>query len=502
MKTYLYPLLAGLLSLAACTNDTLQEIAPVAPGENTPAANTGKGTFFVDYSVDGGASTRAGNPLKVQTLDYYVYQQVAETENYKQVKHRHIRIDSNQSFPLTRKNMTWKQRQALQDTLQCSTQYRIVFLANVDTENYVKNDSLYSDARILLPDEPFTDDYYYCLWTGVLSCTDPQGVVKRDDVLLQRIVTRTDIRRTAFEDEKAHLKEVIANTYYTETCQAEIKNNIDSWLKIFGDNLQTCASLRFAANLYDYRNNGVPQFIETLKSNSQLLYDYFKTIIIDELTDTVANSKLYKDRITKWNNTNNIQVYFESNSRMNALGFDHQTAEAFGDDNYARCFLNKNEDGTLKEEFSIFGFAGQKNTDNTLSSVKFYVGNDAQFTIEGATFCINQGINQANAITCIPIVQINSISDEKNEAVTYTPNISTIMSSVFQTIENQYPGIIEAINDRFWDDRLYADEYENYSFDRFRIDIVLPNLTSDNADNRIELIPAWTYEDKTTNNNP
>ena len=515
MKTYLYPLLAGLLSLAACTNDTLQEIAPVAPGENTSAANTGKGTFFVDYSVDGGASTRAGNLLKIQTLDYYVYY----AEGGELVKHRRIRIDSKQSFPLTRENMTWEQRQALQDTLQYDVKYRTLFIANVNSTlfNYdtygdtnphpavVTGDTLYQNARILLPNVPFHEDNYYCLWEDTLHqrSTDPlDGPMKRNDVLLQRIVTRTDIRRTAFEDEKAHLEEVIANTYYTETCQAEIKNNIDSWLNIFGDNLQTCASLRPAANLYDYRNNGVPQFIETLKSNSQLLYDYFKTIIIDELTDTVANSKLYKDRITKWNNTNNIQVYFESNSRMNALGFDHQTAEAFGDDNYARCFLNKNEDGTLKEEFSIFGFAGQKNTDNTLSSVKFYVGNDAQFTIEGATFCINQGINQANAITCIPIVQINSISDEKNEAVTYTPNISTIMSSVFQTIENQYPGIIEAINDRFWDDRLYADEYENYSFDRFRIDIVLPNLTSDNADNRIELIPAWTYEDKTTNNNP
>lgn len=51
--------------------------------------------------------------------------------------------------------------------------------------------------------------------------------------------------------------------------------------------------------------------------------------------------------------------------------------------------------------------------------------------------------------------------------------------------------------------RLHAEEeFHNKSFDNFPIEVTLPNLTNENVNTSIELIPAWTYEDKTTNNNP
>ena len=279
MKTYLYPLLAGLLSLAACTNDTLQEIVPLNPAEEDNKVNLAEGTFIVDYSVDGDAATRAANPLKVRTLDYYVYQQVAETETYNKVKHRQITIASDQTFPLKREDMTWEQRQALQDTLQCGTQYKIVFLANVDTESYVKDDAQYSTARILLPDEPFAaeGDYYYCLWTGELSCETEKKVVKRNDVLLQRIVTRTDVRKT---DNPTTLYKAIEDGFYKENCEQAVKDAVTYWINEFGDRLQKCANSHPFQVINDYKNNKVPELITTLKDNIDVICNGWKELLI------------------------------------------------------------------------------------------------------------------------------------------------------------------------------------------------------------------------------
>lgn len=504
MKPCLYILWAAMLALASCTGDTLQEPEPVHPGQ-PGTSGTPEGTFIVDYTVDNGSATRAAGKLQVSSLDYYVYYKVGG----ELAKHRRIPIPDNQEWPLTRDNMTWEQRQALQDTLTCDIDYRILFIANVDPTlfNYgvytaenphpavVKNDENYQTARILLPNVPFHDNNMYCLWEGELNCAESKGVVSRNDILLQRIVTRTDVRRKTFADETQHLKETIAATYYETACKQTIEGNINQCLNDFGNNLQTCANLRIAKAIHGYRDDGVPQFIQGLKDNKQILYDYFKGIIVDELTETIKNSDIYINRMKSWKDADVVQIDYEDNSRMNALGFNHITAE-FDEtiNHYASSLINWEDNGDKKEEFTVIGFAGssQNMTANTLSAIRFYSAeSDAVvFTIEGAAYSINQGINEWGKVICTPIAEVKSINEEKASAKKYTLDIGTLMKIVFEEYEERYPGLIKAINDQFWDD-WYAHDFRGYGFDNFPFDITLPALTTEKASEFIDLIPSW-----------
>ena len=84
--------------------------------------------------------------------------------------------------------------------------------------------------------------------------------------------------------------------------------------------------------------------------------------------------------------------------------------------------------------------------------------------------------------------------------------------SIWNDLRVNKDGLKDAA-DYFWDDCFLnhssADrhgdddcDFSEHDFDRFPIKATLPDLTDENVDTSIELIPAWTYEDKTTNNNP
>ena len=522
MKTYLYPLLAGLLSLAACTNDTLQEIAPVAPGENNSTSNTGKGTFFVDYSVDGGASTRAGNPLKVQTLDYYVYY----AEGGELVKHRRIRIDSNQSFPLTRENMTWEQRQALQDTLQYDVKYRTLFIANVDSTlfNYgtysstnshpavVTGDTLYQNARILLPNVPFHEDNYYCLWEDTLHqlSTKPlNGPMKRNDVLLQRIVTRTDISRTSSPTE---LYDAIAEGFYKENCEQAVIDAVNKWIDDFCNRIEKCAEYSLDlvgehVNIHKNEDNIKKLTTELkLEDNTKKVIAAYKDLLINEYADIIESK--YNERIQNWYvDGRTLKAIYRSGTRANALSFERVASHYMTDDSEyndeATCTIDEN--GLV----TIIGYQGKDEELNIVTSLEF---SDFNITGTNATLTINQGINDWYETTCDPCTEVlfhgNTSLQEK------TVNLLDIMAgiSIWNDLRVNKDGLKDAA-DYFWDDCFLnhssADrhgdddcDFSEHDFDRFPIKATLPDLTDENVDTSIELIPAWTYEDKTTNNNP
>lgn len=497
MKTYLYPLLAGLLSLAACTNDTLQEIVPLDPAEEDNKVNLAEGTFIVDYSVDGDAATRAANPLKVRTLDYYVYQQVAETETYNKVKHRQITIASDQTFPLKRENMTWKQRQALQDTLQCGTQYKIVFLANVDTENYVKDDAQYSTARILLPDKPFAaeGDYYYCLWTGELSCKNEKEVVKRNDVLLQRIVTRTDVKRT---DNPTTLYKAIEDGFYKENCEEAVEEAVNKWINDFCDRINECADYHITQNINNYKDD-INTLTTELQTNKDKVVAAYKDQLINEYVSIIKSSSIYTTRMQNWYaNGRTVKAIYRSSTRANALSFQREPSHYEPNDseynNEAFCTIDENGIVTL------IGYHGQNGELNIVTSFEF-----SDFTITGtnATFTISQGINNWYETTCNPCAKVlfhsNTSIQEK------TVNLLDIMTGISTWDKLKTDNSFKEGANYFWtcymkhsSGNLYGDDdcnFEGYAFDRFPIKVTLPNLTADNVNTSIELIPSWAYEE-------
>ena len=170
------------------------------------------GQFIVDYS--GEVTTRAikDNATKgerINSLTYLLY--IQQADGYVLEKRREIPgLDGDsESWPLTRDNMTWEQREALKDTLLVSSNYRAVFVANADaslwgsTNSPLKNASMptdgsaapsYSSAYLQLPANlAFNDGNMFYLAEAEIDGTGQDRNTPYDcPIMLKRVVTRTD----------------------------------------------------------------------------------------------------------------------------------------------------------------------------------------------------------------------------------------------------------------------------------------------------------------------
>ena len=260
MKT-LYPTLctAALLMLAACTQDPVEDL--VSSG-NTQSGDLPEGTFIVDYlpSADLPATRGLGEGEAILSLDYLLYTSTDGGTTYTLTKKKSISdIDANTSWPLTRENMTWAQRQELKDTLSTESKYKVVFVANAADEVWkdktcfqpmtnvvvktVTEDgtetvagSTFDQARLLLPpngDFQQTDGTYtfYYMWTGEI---DPANGYNKNtpaqmNVVLQRMVNKVEIRlediTEGFTDEKGNVTISNINRYVEEQISEFYTNN-------------------------------------------------------------------------------------------------------------------------------------------------------------------------------------------------------------------------------------------------------------------------------------
>lgn len=207
MKKYLKygSLCCGLLWLAACSSDCPGEeytdSIPELPGEQ----------FVVDYSVGETASRafEANLPAnkRISSLTYLLYDGDAL------VKKREIpAINDKTVWPLKRETMTWEQREALKDTLTAGVTYTAIFVANEDKTLFEKNlaeaDTTYltgedklSTLALQLPSVPFQDNSMFYLAKETIDAATTAKLDRHHPlnkpVVLQRIVSRTDIRRKA-----------------------------------------------------------------------------------------------------------------------------------------------------------------------------------------------------------------------------------------------------------------------------------------------------------------
>ncbi len=516
MKSFLYFLLAGSLALGACGQDPLQEMTPDASTDNADGSASGvpEGTFLVDYSVDNGSATRAtgDGKLQISSLDYYVYYKAGG----ELLKHRRIAIDpEKQVWPMTRENMTWEQRQALQDTLQCGVDYRILFIANVDSTlfNYdgydkdtnphpavVKGDTLYHDARIFLPNVPFHDDNMYCLWEGELAASNAtdypdQAVIKRKDILLQRIVTRTDISR-ASDEEKTSLDEAVKGFYETY-CKTNVETAVNTWINDFCTRINNCATEGHP--LYDIRDYStqIKSLTEILKQNQNLVIDTYRDQIIKRYVAAIETSAIYTTRMQQWaKDGRTVRAVYADGTRANAIGFNRialHDAEGI-DSNVNEAACNMSEDGTV----SIIGFARPETeaVKNEVVSLDFYDGDVLAFQIKGtdATFEIAQGINWLREVVCDPVNKINSLGS--NYDATDSVDLTEILKNAPGWSEwMSISGLVNAINENFFDNvdgkgcyLGHNEGFKGHSFEDFPIHVNLPSTLSAN----FELIPAWT----------
>ena len=161
------------------------------------------GQFIVDYTAEAGKATRALHENvpageRINSLTYLLY-----SEDGMLLKRREVPglEKDTETWPLTRENMTWEQREALKDTLETNITYHAVFIANIDsTELWNKVSPLkragnYDDAYIELPTRAFTDGDMFYYFSKDINSAD-EGADRDNpyhcDVQLHRIVTRTD----------------------------------------------------------------------------------------------------------------------------------------------------------------------------------------------------------------------------------------------------------------------------------------------------------------------
>ncbi|WP_455623535.1 hypothetical protein [Parabacteroides sp.] len=176
-----------------------------------------EGTYVIDYTFEGTrTSTRSihqDQPAnqRISSLTYLLYGKDGESKESMLLKRREIPdISKDTKWPLKRETMTWGQREALKDTLEQGMDYKVVFVANIDssivkwTADGTPNGTLwcplreaesFSAAYLQLPVRPFTDSDMFYLFTSSVNSEDKGA--DRDHpyncpVLLQRVVTRTD----------------------------------------------------------------------------------------------------------------------------------------------------------------------------------------------------------------------------------------------------------------------------------------------------------------------
>lgn len=169
------------------------------------------GQFIVDYS--GEVTTRAikDNAEKgerINSLTYLLY--IQQADDYVLQKRREIPgLEGNtESWPLTRDNMTWEQREALKDTLMVGSNYRAVFVANADASLWGGTSPLkeadfptdesaapsYSSAYLQLPEDlAFNDgNMFYLAEAEIDGAGKDRETPYNCRIMLKRVVTRTD----------------------------------------------------------------------------------------------------------------------------------------------------------------------------------------------------------------------------------------------------------------------------------------------------------------------
>lgn len=190
-------LLAGLCLCAGCEDKLPEPTRPAVSAER----------FVVDYTA--GVATRAIHEnqtkgVRINSLTYLLYNSEGTLEKRREIPG----LDGDgESWPLTRANMSWEQREALKDTLLQEETYHAVFVANIDSaicgwtdENGeawspLRETEKYETVHLQMPYQPLNDRNMFYLFTQEIVSTD-QGADREKPyncpVMLRRAVTRTD----------------------------------------------------------------------------------------------------------------------------------------------------------------------------------------------------------------------------------------------------------------------------------------------------------------------
>ena len=349
MKKTLYtPLLtAALLLAASCANDPVEEVLnPSAPGTHLPGD-----TFIIDYAASTGeADTRADANQRIQSLDYLVYQSTDGGTTYTLLKRRAIPdINTDTRWPLTRKTMTWAQREALKDTLNTSCMYKMVFVANAadwiwnETTPVLSNSSTkvllyanlpadgteapkFEDGRLILPPRVFTEkDMYYMETVEVDGKSYTEEKTAYMNVLLKRMINKVEVKLNTdinngginYDDLTSYLKTEI-ETDYTQlsTEQGKLYSSITKTLTDLANGLNVDWHIR-----YEDAKDKVAELIK----GTEMIND----LLANDLKEKEAKFKenlftLYYTRC-HWEDVKYVKILYQDNAYAQAINFTKES---------------------------------------------------------------------------------------------------------------------------------------------------------------------------------
>ena len=448
--------------------------------------------YIVDYSLSSSETeTRALSASeRISSLDYFVY----DVDNDIIVKQRRIPdISSSTVWPLTRETMTWAQRQALQDTLSRGVNYKVLFIANAAKSLFgstqtdlLKHTDKLSTARIVLPDTPFSDNNMYYFWSKELNIAEHSTLM--ENVLLQRIVTRTDVSRIDIPDADAHLYSALESSLYHEltrradgtNAEGSVRAAIKSHLTSFSDIMNTAV----AGGVLTAFTVQVAQLNAVIGNNDdnidKLVASLKDKLIVDRFSTAIMNGKLYEQQIKSWNFGigKKVGVQYSGASRANAIGFDLRTYNDSDVSNVAVCSANNGA-------FSIIGFAGVGL--NEVSSLSFFDANTTpELKIEGA-FNTAQGINKLAKVKCNPTAAITTVGNNTAKHTFYI-NIAELLGDDIFKNQAFMNALVTVVFNPAVDNKQFGDSFQNFKFE-----IELPDLATD-VDNRIKITPSWSIE--------
>lgn len=412
---------AFCLTLLACTDENLTGNGMTNPDEQ-PTGETGK--YVVDYTLDADApasradvsetdSPETSSSSPIRSLTYLLYEKTGtdEADNvYTLVKRREIRdITEKTQWPMTRENMTWNQREDLKDTLDRSSEYKVVFVANADAslhkgEPVLINASLdvetpegeepqepllsFTDAYLKMPREAFTDDNLFYVTTTDFKSSETADYVNQS-LKLERVVARTELSCIANVPSSKAVKARLETYFYPqikgsdvssadETIMAQICNNYTtSVTSLLADEQNLCGD--YAGYIIPAPEgeesvtckNKLEGLLKSLQNRPQEFEPAVQVEVLEQLTENLMPTENDNSSFSKqyaWKDASEVKITFSSCTDKVGLDGTYRKTEGTSPIEWTVPV----EDGSIN--LTTFGTSstGDASVKQTITSLAFY----------------------------------------------------------------------------------------------------------------------------------
>ena len=517
---YIVAMFFGAMA-AACTVSDLTPETGVSEEISEGAGQVAEGMRVVDYAVSEGAQTKAlGEGLsaseRISSLIYLLYDASGAL-----VKERVIPdIGSDTQWPLKRPdadgqggNMTWAQREALKDTLAAGQSFTAVFVANADPELFGLDGS--ADDRTVLHYKEFSQSSgsasgpYYGLAEGQYSseCTylplseiylslppgafsdanmfyldvveipagtggadgsaSSAGAVTDAPVMLERIVSRTDIRRinsgengtdpvdySADDKRKDFLSPLINGLY--ESVQPDLQEQIKVIMSAISNGFFAFAS----DPSYGLTGTEYTRYSLDLGSDKAVtaVLANVKESVVGYLETECLDNETLKNRLQSWNEQS-VVLEVSNLAAKYLIGFADGTDSSAGAKPETEAPVSRTYSADASGVISIAGF-GDGTSLNELNSISLVGSDGGNLSFDGLSgFYLWHGENKMNEGICNPVSALKFSDTSNTEQVTLYCDLMELFGN--EDFSSSWDGRFEAVLNEVISENNYGGSFSS-----------------------------------------